>query len=61
MAQDNLIKMAHQQKDEKTGKKYNTHVYYTYKNKRKLAKNKLKMNKYNPVLRKHVEYVETKK
>ena len=37
------------------------HVYMTRKNRKKLASVKLKLKKYNPVLRKVVEYTEGKK
>ena len=61
MSQDNLIKLAHTATDDTTGKKKTTHVYWTRKNKKKLASTKLKMKKYNPVLKKHVIYKEAKK
>lgn len=51
-SQENLIKMVHKE----TG-----HVYVTRKNKKKLASIKLKMRKYNPILRKVVEYKEGKR
>lgn len=36
-------------------------VYYTRKNKRRLADNKLKLRKYSPKLNKHVIFEEVKK
>jgi len=45
-----IVKMIHAE----TG-----HCYYTEKNSRNTTE-KLKLMKYNPVLRKHVEYVEGK-
>ena len=51
-SQENLVKMIH---------KATGHVYMTRKNRKKLASVKLKLKKYNPVLRKVVEYVEGKK
>jgi ribosomal protein L33 len=50
--QVNLVKLVH---------KATGHVYWTRKNKKKLANVKLKLNKFNPVLRKTVEYTESKK
>jgi ribosomal protein L33 len=61
MSQDNLIKMIHTKQDDKTGKKKITHTYWTRKNKKKLANNKLEMKKFNPVLKKHTVYKEAKK
>jgi ribosomal protein L33 len=51
-SQENLVKMLH---------KATGHVYMTRKNRKKLATVKLKLKKYNPILRKVVEYVESKK
>ena len=51
-SQENLVKMVH---------KGTGHVYMTRKNRKKLASVKLKLKKYNPVLRKVVEYTEGKK
>lgn len=51
-AQENLVKLLH---------KATGHVYWTRKNRKKLAQIKLKLKKFNPILRKHVDYVETKK
>lgn len=50
--QENLLKLVH---------KATGHMYWTRKNRKKLASVKIKLNKYNPILRKVVEYVETKK
>jgi len=61
MSQDNLIKLVHTKQDDKTGKKKITHVYWTRKNKKKLANSKISLMKFNPVLRKRVEYKEAKK
>ena len=61
MSQDNLIKLVHTKQDDKTGKKKITHVYWTHKNKKKLANSKITLKKFNPVLKKHVEYKESKK
>lgn len=61
MSQDNLIKLVHTEQDPKTGKKKITHVYWSRKNKKKLANNKLEFRKYNPVLKKHTIYKEAKK
>lgn len=47
----NKIRMIHKE----TG-----HCYYTEKNNRN-TQDKLKLKKYNPVLRKHVEYEEARK
>lgn len=51
-SQENLIKLVH---------KATGHMYWSRKNRKKLAGFKLKLRKYNPILRQHVEYVETKK
>jgi len=61
MSQDNLIRLVHTQKDAKTGKKKITHTYWTRKNRKKLANHKIKLTKFNPVLKKRVEYTEAKK
>lgn len=53
MSQDNLIKM----KSTAPG----GHVYWTRKNKKKLANTKLELKKYDPVARKRVTYKESKK
>lgn len=51
-SQENLVRLVH---------KATGHTYWTRKNRKKLASVKLKLKKYNPVLRKVVEYAETKK
>lgn len=51
-SQENLVKMVH---------KATGYTYWTRKNRKKLASVKLKLMKYNPVLRKVVEFVEGKK
>ena len=51
-SQENLVKMVH---------KATGHIYWTRKNRKSLAAVKLKLKKYNPVLRKVVEYTEGKK
>lgn len=48
---DKLVKMVH---------KATMHTYLTRKNRKKLSGIKFKMRKYNPILRKHVDYVEMK-
>lgn len=61
MSQDNLIKLVHTVQDDVTGKKKITHTYWTRKNKKKLANHKIELKKFNPVLKKHVMYKESKK
>ena len=51
-SQENLIKLVH---------KATGHTYWSRKNRKKLASIKIKLKKFNPILRKVVEYVETKK
>lgn len=51
MSQTRLVKVAHK----KTGE-----IYHTSKNKKKVER-KLKLKKYSPKLRKHVEFNEIKK
>ncbi len=51
-SQENLVKLVH---------KATGHMYWTRKNRKKLASVKLKLRKFNPILRAHVDYVETKK
>lgn len=51
-SQENLVKMVH---------KATGYIYWTRKNRKKLAGVKLKLKKYNPVLRKVVEFTEGKK
>lgn len=50
--QENLVKLVH---------KATGHTYWSRKNRKKLASVKLALKKYNPVLRKVVEYKETKR
>jgi large subunit ribosomal protein L33 len=52
MSQDNLVKM----KSSSSG-----HIYWTRKNRKKLANQKLELKKYDPVTRKRVVYKESKK
>jgi ribosomal protein L33 len=51
-SQENLVKLVH---------KATGHTYWSRKNRKKLASVKLKLRKYNPILRAHADYVETKK
>jgi ribosomal protein L33 len=51
-SQENLVKLVH---------KATGHTYWTRKNRKKLAQVKLKLKKFNPILRARVDYVETKK
>ena len=51
-SQVNLVKLVH---------KATGHTYFTRKNRKKLAAVKLKLKKYNPILRKRVDYTEAKK
>ena len=51
-SQDNLTILQHKATGE---------VYYTRKNRKKLASSKLKMKKYSPKLNKHVVFEEVKK
>lgn len=51
-SQENLVKLVH---------KATGHTYWSRKNRKKLATVKLKLKKFNPVLRKVVEYIESKK
>ena len=50
-SQENLVRLVH---------KATGHVYWTRKNRKKLASVKLKLKKFNPILRKVVDYVEGK-
>ena len=50
--QENLVKLVH---------KATGHTYWSRKNRKKLASVKLKLKKYNPILKKRVDYIETKK
>ena len=59
MSQDNLVKLKSEEKDE-NGKKV-VHIRWSRKNKKKLKDMKLKLRKYNPILRKVTEYKEMKK
>jgi ribosomal protein L33 len=51
-SQENLIKLVH---------KATGHTYWSRKNRKKLANVKIKLKKFNPILRKVVEYIESKK
>ena len=51
-SQENLVKLVH---------KATGYIYWTRKNRKKLASVKLKLKKYNPKLRKVVEFTEGKK
>ena len=51
-SQENLVKLVH---------KATGHTYWSRKNRKKLATVKLKLKKFNTVLRKVVEYIESKK
>ena len=57
MSQDKLIKLVSVGDDKGVGK---GHVYYTRKNKRKLADQKFEFKKFNPVAKKHTVYKEKK-
>lgn len=57
MSQDKLIKMVSQGDETGAGK---GHVYYTRKNKKKLAEHKFEFKKFNPLVRKHTVYKEKK-
>lgn len=57
MSQDRLIKLVSEGDAEGVGK---GHVYYTTKNKRKLADRKFSFKKFNPIARKHTVYKEKK-
>lgn len=60
--QKNKILLISVETDEKTGKKV-VHRYVKNKSKGKgkaTTNTKLKLKKYNPILRKHVEYTESK-
>ena len=54
--QDNLIKLVSKGTANGTGK---GHIIWAYKNKKKI-KEKLQINKFNPVARTHTLYVEKK-
>lgn len=57
MSQDNLIKLVSEGDANGVGK---GHVYYTTKNRRKLADRKFSFKKFNPVSRSHTVYKEKK-
>jgi large subunit ribosomal protein L33 len=57
MSQDKLIKLVSEGDEKGVGK---GHVYFTRKNKRKLAEKKFAFMKFNPVARKHTLYKEKK-
>jgi len=57
MSQDNLIKMVSIGDAKGVGK---GHVYYTTKNKKKLADRKFSFKKFNPVCQTHTAYKEKK-
>ncbi len=57
MSQDRLIRMVSEGDAKGVGK---GHVYYTTKNKRKLADKKFAFKKFNPVSRTHTMYKEKK-
>jgi large subunit ribosomal protein L33 len=51
--------MASKREQVKMKSEESSHFYYTQKNK-SLTPNRLELNKYDPTLRKHVKYKETK-
>jgi len=57
MSQDKLIRLVSVGDENGVGK---GHVYYTRKNKRKLADQKFEFKKFNPVAKKHTLYKEKK-
>lgn len=57
MSQNNLIRLVSEGDENGVGK---GHVYYTRKNKRKLADRKFEFKKFNPVAKKHTIYKEKK-
>lgn len=57
MSQNNLIRMVSEGDENGVGK---GHVYYTTKNKRKLAEVKFSFKKFNPIAKKHTVYTEKK-
>jgi len=57
MSQDNLIKLVSEGDANGVGK---GHVYYTTKNRRKLADRKFSFKKFNPIARAHTVYKEKK-
>jgi len=56
MSQDRLIKLVSAGDKQGVGK---GHTYYTYKNKRKVAR-KIEVKKYNPIAKKRTVYKEKK-
>ena len=57
MSQDNLIKLVSEGDENGVGK---GHIYYTTKNRRKLADRKFSFKKFNPISRSHTNYKEKK-
>lgn len=57
MSQDKLIKMVSAGDENGVGK---GHIYFTTKNKRKLAEMKFSFKKFNPIAKKHTVYTEKK-
>lgn len=57
MSQDRLIRLVSEGDEKGLGK---GHVYYTTKNRRKLADTKFAFKKYNPISRTHTLYKEKK-
>jgi ribosomal protein L33 len=57
MSQDKLIKLVSVGDKKGVGK---GHVYYTRKNKKKLADKKFEFKKFNPITRTHMVYKEKK-
>jgi ribosomal protein L33 len=57
MSQDRLIKLVSEGDAKGVGK---GHVYYTTKNKRKLADRKFAFKKFNPIAKTHTVYKEKK-
>lgn len=57
MSQVNLIKLVSAGDSKGVGK---GHIYYTRKNKKKLADKKFEFKKFNPIAKKHTVYKEKK-
>lgn len=57
MSQDRLIKLVSEGDAKGVGK---GHVYYTTKNRKKLADKKFSFKKFNPIARAHTVYKEKK-
>ncbi|MBI4086420.1 50S ribosomal protein L33 [Candidatus Kaiserbacteria bacterium] len=57
MSQDRIIRLVSEGDKNGLGK---GHVYYTTKNRRKLADKKFVFKKYNPVSKSHTKYTEKK-